>query len=379
MSEAMDLGLSIPKIRVPYYSPTLAKDGTIRMGTQYPLEVEINDPRNEDIWKIMELIDGKRSVLQIIEELQGKIENPRELVLGLIESLTKRGIIYYANSKADIEGLDPVEVERYARNSYYFSWILPTDKELNYEPQLKLKNARVTIVGMGGIGSSVAVSLAATGVGHIHLVDFDIVEISNLNRQILYSGDDIGKSKVKRASEKLSRINSLIDVTYEERKVNGVNDFAELMKNADVLVLGADKPVGVTSWCNEAALEVGTPWITGGYFGPKYLCEGYIPHQTGCTECYKIRYMNEVNASIKFPYGDYDYNASIAPTSIISAQLIALDVIHYIVGFKTQFFGKRYIGNALSIDLSVFQDIDRVPSCPKCGESVTYAVNKKRD
>lgn len=373
----MSKAITIPKIRGPYYNPRLTKDKTIRFGTQYPLEMEINDSRNGEIWKILGLIDGKRTTLEIIGELEGEIKDANELTLNLIENLSRQGIVYDANSKETTEGLTPAEIQRYARNTRYFSWIMPNDREFNYSPQVKLKHAKVTVLGVGGLGSSVAASLVATGVGNIHLLDYDKVESSNLNRQVLYSEEDVGKSKVVVAYEKLSKLNSSVHITYEERKISGVGDFVELLGSTDILVLGADKPEAIGIWCSDAALQVGTPWISGGYFGPKFICEGFIPHETGCLECYTIGLMNN-QSEVVIDLRDENYNASIAPTSTISAQLVALDVIHYLIGFRTQFFGRRYIANALSVDLSLFQDIKKVPSCPKCGESGLFSKRRGR-
>ena len=127
--------------------------------------------------------------------------------------------------------LTPEEQERYGRHL-----ILP---EFGLEAQLKLKNASVLVVGAGGLGCPVLQYLAAAGVGHIGIVDFDRVEESNLQRQILYSVDDIGKSKVLVAKSKLEKLNPHIKITAIERRINKSNVF-EILENFDVIADGTD-------------------------------------------------------------------------------------------------------------------------------------------
>ena len=85
-------------------------------------------------------------------------------------------------------------------------------RDIGYEGQLRLKNSRVVIVGLGGLGSPVAIQLAAMGVGTIRLVDRDVVELSNLHRQHLYGVDDVGLPKVEAAARHLRRLNPNIEV-----------------------------------------------------------------------------------------------------------------------------------------------------------------------
>jgi adenylyltransferase/sulfurtransferase len=127
--------------------------------------------------------------------------------------------------------LNTTELNRYQRHL-----VLPN---FGMDGQLKLKNARVLVVGAGGLGCPVLQYLAAAGVGHIGIVDFDKVEESNLQRQILYSVEDIGKSKVLAAKAKLEKLNPLIKMTTFETLLNKNNVF-EIFKNFDVIADGTD-------------------------------------------------------------------------------------------------------------------------------------------
>ena len=127
--------------------------------------------------------------------------------------------------------LNAKELNRYQRHL-----VLPN---FGMDGQLKLKRARVLVVGAGGLGCPVLQYLVAAGVGHIGIVDFDKVEESNLQRQILYSVDDIGKSKVLVAKSKLEKLNPLIKITTFETLLDKNNVF-EIFKDFEVIADGTD-------------------------------------------------------------------------------------------------------------------------------------------
>ncbi|MCL4135611.1 UNVERIFIED_CONTAM: hypothetical protein GTU68_033817 [Idotea baltica] len=111
--------------------------------------------------------------------------------------------------------------------------------EFNVEGQKKLKAAKVLVIGSGGLGSPVLLYLAAAGIGHLGIVDFDTVDESNLQRQILFDVDDIGKSKAKTAKEKLLALNPHIEITVHETRFASENAF-DIIKDYDVVADGTD-------------------------------------------------------------------------------------------------------------------------------------------
>jgi len=123
------------------------------------------------------------------------------------------------------------ELERYSRHL-----IIP---EFNIEGQRKLKNARVLVIGSGGLGSPALLYLAAAGVGNIGIVDFDKVDASNLQRQVLFSMNDIGRPKVEAAKERLLGLNPFITVTTYNTHLNSSNAL-EIFKDWDVVADGTD-------------------------------------------------------------------------------------------------------------------------------------------
>ncbi len=127
--------------------------------------------------------------------------------------------------------LSPEELSRYSRHI-----AIP---EFNIEGQKKLKAARVLVVGSGGLGSPVLLYLAAAGVGHIGIVDFDVVDDSNLQRQVLFTVEDIGKSKAVTAQKRLSALNPHIDIKVYNTRLTKDNALA-IIKDYDVVADGTD-------------------------------------------------------------------------------------------------------------------------------------------
>ena len=123
------------------------------------------------------------------------------------------------------------ELVRYARQTS-----LP---EVGVAGQQKLKNAKVLLVGAGGLGGPIALYLTAAGVGTITIVDFDHIELTNLHRQIMYSPDEIGQSKALSAADKLRKLNPDIDINVVEERLDKDNALA-LVKQHDVVVDGTD-------------------------------------------------------------------------------------------------------------------------------------------
>src|SRR5436190_24045692 len=145
--------------------------------------------------------------------------------------------------------LSPEEIERYSRHL-----VIP---EVGITGQEKLKNAKVLLIGAGGLGSPVGMYLAAAGVGKLGIVDFDTVSYSNLQRQVIYNTDDIGKSKVENAKVKLNAINPNVDIETYDVKLTKDNAL-EIIKNYDIIADGSDN-FATRYLVNDACVILGKP------------------------------------------------------------------------------------------------------------------------
>ena len=237
------------------------------------------------------------------------------------------------------------ELTRYSRQIMIPNW--------NVEGQLRLKNAKVTIVGVGGLGCPVALYLTAAGVGRITLIDKEKIELSNLNRQILHWSVDIGKFKTFSAIEKLSKLNPLIKFESYEREIEKEN-IRELIKGSNVVVDCLD------NWktrfiLNEACVSERIPLVHAGVHSWYGQITTIMPGKGPCLRCILPKTPKEEE---KFPI--------LGVTAGVLGLLEALEAIKIIVGL-----GNPLIGRILFFDgeTSSFQEakVQRRKGCPVCG------------
>ena len=149
--------------------------------------------------------------------------------------------------------------------------------------QEKLKNSTVFIAGAGGLGSPIATYLAVAGIGHIILADMDVVELSNLNRQILHWDVNVGHYKVESAREKLVGINPHVKVTALQIRIDEEN-VLELTKGADVIIDAMDN-YPTRFLLNKASITHNVPFVHGSVWGLEGRLTTFIPGKTPCLDC----------------------------------------------------------------------------------------------
>lgn len=169
--------------------------------------------------------------------------------------------------------LSPDEQKRYSRQIMLFG----------EGGQEKLKQSTIFIAGVGGLGSPIALYLAAAGIGKIIIADNDSVELSNLNRQIIHSTPDIGLGKAESAQQKMEAINPEIEIEAHHTTINAEN-IATLIKDADGIVDAMDN-FETRYILNEAAYEKGIPLFHGGIHGFTGQATTIIPGITACLRC----------------------------------------------------------------------------------------------
>lgn len=162
----------------------------------------------------------------------------------------------------DIESLSNEEKSRYSRHI--------TLREIGAEGQLKLKNSRVLVVGAGGLGCPVLSYLTAAGIGKIGIVDYDVIELSNLQRQTLYSVDDIGKSKAETAAKKLKSLNPNVELSVYNYALTTENA-PDIITAYDVVIDGCDN-IPTRYLLNDACILYNKPLI----YGSIYQFEGQV-------------------------------------------------------------------------------------------------------
>ena len=175
----------------------------------------------------------------------------------------------------EVSDLSEKELDRYSRQVML--------QEIGYQGQLKLKQARVCVVGVGGLGNPITTRLAAMGVGKIRIVDRDVIELSNLHRQTMFNEDDVGQVKVETAAKKLRKLND--DIIIEELPVS-INDYTALdaVDGCDVVIDALDS-VNARYSLNKACIEKKIPFVTGAAVGVTGQTFTIIPSESACYHC----------------------------------------------------------------------------------------------
>ena len=225
-------------------------------------------------------------------------------------------------------------------------------KEIGEGGQERLKSAKVLIAGVGGLGSPVAINLAAAGVGVIRLVDHDRVDLSNLNRQVLHWNEDIGRKKVDSALEKLRKLNPDIKIEAIGETINDSN-ISQIVDDSDLIVDAMDN-LATRYLLNKCAIEKNIPFFHGAVRGFEGRAMTVIPGETACLRC---MYRGPVPAEI-FPV------IGVAPAVIGAIQ--ATEVIKFIVGSGYLLTNRLLVYDGLKMKFTEFK-VRRNPECEQCG------------
>lgn len=249
----------------------------------------------------------------------------------------------------------PEQVQRYARHL-----ILP---EVGGAGQRKLLDTSVLLLGAGGLGSPAALYLAAAGVGKIGILDFDVVDASNLQRQILHGTDDLGKLKVDSAAEAIQSINPDVEVVKHNLHINSTNAL-DVFRPYDVIVDGTDNfPTRYLS--NDAAYFLGKPLVHGAIF--RFEGQMTMFDAARGTGCYRCLFPNPP------PPGAV---ASCAEAGVfgvlpgIVGSMMAFETIKQILGIGETLIGRLLIFEGYDMSFRKVK-LHRVPDCPLCGDEPT--------
>jgi adenylyltransferase/sulfurtransferase len=219
------------------------------------------------------------------------------------------------------------------------------------EGQKKLKRTRVIIAGIGGLGSSIAIYLAIAGVGNIRIVDNDVVSLSNLNRQILYQTQDIGRKKAWAGKESLLKWNNDIQIEAIMETIS-VENIHKITEGCD-LILDATDNFTTRYLLNEASLVQKIPLLYGGIYGLEGALTTIIPGKTACLKCI-------------FPEVP---PLTISPVLGVTAGIIgclqSMETIKYIVGLDNLLTNRMLIYDGFNMK---FREVNLRPdpNCPDC-------------
>ena len=229
--------------------------------------------------------------------------------------------------------------------------------EVEIEGQEKILAAHVAIVGLGGLGSPVALYLAAAGVGHLTLIDNDVVDASNLQRQIAHYEDSLNQNKVDSAARSISNINSTTQVTRCYERLD-TRDLCNIARDADVLVDGTDN-FATRYQVNEASLATRTPLVSGAAIRMEGQVAVFDPREES-SPCYRCLYQDGTSEDLNCAE-----NGVVAPLVGIVGSVQAIETIKLICEMQESSAGWVHYLDAKRMDWRKLK-LNKSPTCPSC-------------
>jgi molybdopterin/thiamine biosynthesis adenylyltransferase len=246
------------------------------------------------------------------------------------------------------------QIQRYSRHIIL--------KEVGGKGQKKLLNGKVMIIGAGGLGSPIALYLAAAGVGTIGIADADVVELSNLQRQIAHQTKDIGVPKVLSAKEKMEAMNPDVRVNTYHEWINAGN-ILDIIDGYDFVIDGTDN-FAAKFLINDACVLAGKPYSHGGILHFVGQTLTYIPGQSACYRCI-FPIPPPKNA---IPSCSQAGVLGVLPGVIGMMQ--ATEALKYLLGIGDLLAGRLLVYDSLAMTIRTVK-VRRNPHCPICGENPT--------
>lgn len=366
----MNLNLDSKPVIKRSNSASLTRDGKIIIGVvpESSIELEINE---EWISSLICLLDGKNKISDITKSLNEQgypvlSEDVIEILKSLLEANVLEDFDEYQSSLIE-ENISSHDAIRYDRQILLFQAQMGRYKDA-FKAQNKIKNTRIALIGLGGIGSYAFYALAAMGFGFIRAVDFDRIELSNLSRQILYSENDIGKLKIDVANEKSKGINPHITYDFLNHKISNVEDAIKTIQDVDIAIVAADIPRGkIWQIFSEACFKTNTPILFLGS-AQTWICCGplIMPGVTPCYDCSAPEAVSGDHPVAQFLRDRYT-TTLIDPYNSIGASLGVLETVKYITNFQEC----RVIGKRLLVDLGTYETFlvagETKNECTICG------------
>jgi bacteriocin biosynthesis cyclodehydratase domain-containing protein len=313
---------------------------------------------------LLAALDGSRTAVQLESEFGGD---------RVRSALTELGEAQLLEDAADDERTPVRDRQRYDRQLRYFSDMASGPAPAS-EYHRRIRAARVALLGVGGLGSWAAYALACCGVGELVLVDGDVVEESNFNRQILYRERDIGRPKTEAAAEALTEFDSACRLTPVPRRLDGVAAIREVIEGADFVVNAADWPAhDIERWTNAACVAAGLPFITMSHSPPvARVGPLYVPGTTGCYACQETAYREShplYDELVEQRRGRPSPAPTLGPVCAFVGGQVALETLHQVTGLcPPATLGVAHIYDLRTMSITR-EPVPRLPGCAVCGAS----------
>ena len=257
------------------------------------------------------------------------------------------------------EGMTPEQRDRYSRHT-----LLP---EVGVDGQLKMLNAKVLLVGAGGLGAPTALYLAAAGIGTMGLVDDDVVDASNLQRQVIHNTERIGMPKTESARLTIEALNPDINVVEHRGRMNASN-IIEIISQYDVIVDGADN-FPTRYLLNDASVRLRKPVVSASILSFDGQISTFVPFEG---PCYRCLYPTPPPAELA---PSCSANGVLGAMAGTMGLLQANEVLKLVLGIGEPLIGRLLLFDALSTRFTELK-VRRDPDCPICGEDAPEVADE---
>lgn len=303
------------------------------------------DEKEEEVLKIFSEFMRPMSYEEAYSRICSKVFVSEDDYQECFEFMRMNNLLKVVSESEEV--LTSYQLEKYNRQICSFASLPGVEMSDAKETQKRICNSHVCIVGVGGTGSHLALALASIGVEHMILIDFDMVELSNTTRQILYDETDIGKLKLDVAKEKLEKYNSNLEIETYNAEIKNIEDLRFLQdKQVDLLILCADTPRGKIQFIiDEVATNYNIPWFCYGPYNHSQVVIGplFIP---GEGRTYSDIYPNDImsidNIKEEIKEINQHFVASICdPYNGFASQFAAIEAFKYLSGIRKPSIIKR--------------------------------------
>ncbi len=327
------------------------------------------DDKDQKIRTILSLFNGSSNLSEVIQKLSGSIS--KDFILEVYDNFNEALLLEFSEQETSLSEYEQI---RWSRNFDFFNTFLK-DTQNKYAYQEKIKKAHVLLLGCGGLGSHILYELAAVGFINLTIVDFDKIELSNLNRQILYKESDIGSEKVFTAEKRIKEFSPHMNIKAFSQKLSSSKDIASLIEGHDLVICVADKPrTQIVPWLNEACIKKNVPFINGGLNHSVAVIYTVLPRKTGCVDCWKTsvdKYEADAKAIL-----DYDIEQNIdfpspapafSPLVSVLTGLFVCEAVKIVTHIsEPSFTNKKMIFDFASAIIKEDEKWEKDNDCPSC-------------
>lgn len=361
------------KIRLKPHIEYCWSSGVISFFCRPGESIDIND-KSKFVFEFCKKLDGNMKLTEVRASLTHLFPREVNYINDLIEVLDKELLLENVEENKT-NTLSEDEVEKWSKNIAFFNSFYTANNN-KFHPQEVLKNKKVCILGLGGVGSNVLTNLIALGFQNIKVVDFDFVEPSNSNRQILYDQNQFGKRKATVIEDFVNQGYPDVNIEVSREKISSGNDLYHFIDGSACVISAIDEPRDrILDWVNLTCVNRKIPFVSGGVDSRWVTYFSVLPNKSGCVECWKDscsgktkRYQEIVNQD-NF-VASKATNVAIMPLISILSGLISMDVLKIITGLDIP----KSVGALLTFDfvtssMKVTERWERSDSCRVCGVS----------